>query len=136
MAETSKPRGSLDERRPRDERPAVDDRAPSSPAASEPARSEAPSSKTASSGPRNPAPRAADVPAPEDGKSYVRSAQLPGGRKLELRGIAFSDTQPVVLINGKVLSPGEGVEGYTVVAIEPQRVQLKGASGTLYLTLQ
>lgn len=76
------------------------------------------------------------APIPGDGRSYVREAALPGGRKLELRGIAFSDTAPVVLINGKVLSPGEGVDGYTVVSIQPQRVELKGASGTLYLTLQ
>jgi len=84
--------------------------------------------------PAQPAPAAAATPEP--GRSYVREAALPGGRKLELRGIAYSDTQPVVLINGKVLSPGEGVEGYTVVSIQPQRVELKGASGTLYLTLQ
>jgi hypothetical protein len=85
-----------------------------------------------------PAPpaRTAETAAPEDGKIYVREAALPGGRKLELRGIAYSDTQPVVLINGKVLAPGEGVEGYTVVAIQPQRVELKGSSGTLYLALQ
>jgi hypothetical protein len=94
--------------------------------------------RTANAEPRRrSAPRAADsVPALEDGKSYVRAAALPGGRKLELRGIAYSDTQPVVLINGKVLSPGEGVEGYTVVAIGPERVELKGAAGTLYLTLK
>jgi len=78
----------------------------------------------------------ASSPPLEDGRSYVRAAALPGGRKLELRGIAYSDTQPVVLINGKVLSPGEGVEGYTVVAIGPERVELKGAAGTLYLTLK
>jgi len=97
-------------------------------------------SRTANAEPRRrSAPRVTDsasAPALEDGRSYVRAAALPGGRKLELRGIAYSDTQPVVLINGKVLSPGEGVEGYTVVAIQKERVELKGAAGTLYLTLK
>ncbi len=77
-----------------------------------------------------------ETAAPEDGSSHVREVALPNGHKLELRGIAFSDTQPVVLINGKVLSPGEAVEGYTVAAIEQGRVTLKGGTGTLYLTLQ
>jgi hypothetical protein len=113
-------------------------REPAPPASPAPttAAAEPPASRARAAEARPAAPAAAATVAPEDGRSYVREASLPGGRKLELRGIAFSDTQPVVLINGKVLSPGEGVEGYTVVSIQPQRVELKGASGTLYLTLQ
>jgi flagellar protein FliO/FliZ len=112
--------------------------------AEEPVRREAAAPRLADQPARAVEPRPTPPPlakeprpaAPEDGRSYVREAPLPSGRKLELRGIAFSDTQPVVLINGKVLSPGEGVEGYTVVSIQPQRVELRGATGTVFLTLQ
>jgi len=67
---------------------------------------------------------------------FYREAPLPGGGKLELRGIAFSGTQPTALINDRVLVAGESVEGFTLVRIEPKRVELQGQDGTIILSLQ
>jgi hypothetical protein len=55
---------------------------------------------------------------------------------VRLNGIAFSE-QPVALFGDKVVAPGESVSGFTVVAIEAQRVKLQGAGGAVvYVTLK
>ena len=82
-----------------------------------------------------PAPASAP-PALVDGKTYVREVALPGGAKIELRGLAYSETQPVALINGKVVGPGDVVEGFTVVQIQPKRVELAANGTTIFLTLK
>lgn len=96
--------------------------------------------------PASPAPEALPEPAPEPIPApaapaaapgvYYREAPLPGGGKLELRGIAFSGTQPTALVNDRVMVAGESVEGYTLVKIEPKRVELQGPDGAIVLTLQ
>jgi hypothetical protein len=65
----------------------------------------------------------------------VRRAQLPGGGEIALGGIAFS-TNPVALLNGKVVGVGEVVDGMTVVAIVPGRVELAGRGTRLALVIQ
>jgi hypothetical protein len=60
---------------------------------------------------------------------------VPGGGTLRLNGIAFS-SQPVALFGDKVVAPGESVSGFTVVAVEAQRVKLQGPGGTVYVTLK
>ncbi|HEX5758728.1 MAG TPA: hypothetical protein VF121_06000, partial [Thermoanaerobaculia bacterium] len=69
------------------------------------------------------------------GASHVRRAPVPGGGAIELGGIAFSANQPVALLNGRVVGVGEVVEGFTVIAIEPRRVELRGHGTTVFLTL-
>jgi hypothetical protein len=70
------------------------------------------------------------------GGSYQGSVELGGGRRIELGGIAWSETGPFALINGRVMGPGESVEGWVLERIEPRRVELRGPEGTLYLTLR
>lgn len=84
--------------------------------------------------PQPPPPPAA--PAAAASNVYYREAPLPGGGKLELRGIAFSGTQPTALVNDRVMVAGETVEGYTLVKIEPKRVELQGPDGAIVLSLQ
>jgi hypothetical protein len=67
-------------------------------------------------------------------RTFAGVANLPSGR-LELGGIVYSETGATALINGRVVSVGSFVEGYTVVAIEPTRVELKDDAGTVVLTL-
>jgi hypothetical protein len=74
--------------------------------------------------------------APEPAATYVRRAPLPGGGEIALGGIAFSANQPVALLNGKVVGVGEVVEGMTVVAISPGRVDLAGRGTTLALLIE
>lgn len=68
--------------------------------------------------------------------SFVRIATLPGGGTLELEGIVYSETHPVALIEGKVLAPGAYAGNFEVVAIEENRVQLRGRGTTFWITLQ
>lgn len=68
-----------------------------------------------------------------DGKLYTEEIPVPGGGTVKLNGIAFSQDQPVALIDGRVMGPGEVIQGFTVVAIEPGRVTLKGHGATVYL---
>ena len=85
-------------------------------------------------------PEPVEPPAPSgaaaDGaETHVRRAPVPGGGWIELGGIAFSADQPVALLNGRVVSVGEVVEGFTVISIAPRRVELRGHGTTLVLTL-
>jgi hypothetical protein len=66
----------------------------------------------------------------------VREVPSPGGGTLRLNGIAYSAQQPVALFGDKVVAPGESIEGFTVVAIEAQRVKLQGPGGAVYVTLK
>ncbi len=71
-----------------------------------------------------------------EGKTYVGEVKLPDGAKIELGGIVYSDTNPVALINDHVLGPGAGVEDFTIVSIQPDRVELKGRGTTIFLKLR
>ena len=71
-----------------------------------------------------------------DGKTYAGEVTLPDGPKIELEGIVFSETNPVALINGKVLPPGGVVEEFTIVSIKPDRVELTGHGVTIFLALK
>jgi len=50
---------------------------------------------------------------------------VPGGGTLRLSGVAFSEN-PVAVIDGKIVSRGEVVQGFTVVEIQRGRVRLQG----------
>ena len=71
-----------------------------------------------------------------DGKIYAGEVTLPDGPKIALEGIVFSETNPVALINGKVLPPGGVVEEFTIVSIKPDRVELNGRGVTIVVTLK
>ena len=71
-----------------------------------------------------------------DGKSYSGEISLPNGAKIELDGIVFSDTNPVALLNGRVIAPGGSIEGMTVARVEPDRVELQGNGVTVFLLVK
>jgi len=71
-----------------------------------------------------------------DGKTYVGEVNVPDGGKIELGGIVYSESNPVALINDKVLPPGGVVEEFTIVSIKPDRVELNGRGVTIFLTLK
>lgn len=76
------------------------------------------------------------APAPPSMQTFVRHAELPDGTRLNLGGIAFSSGQPVALINGRALGPGEHVEGFLLARIEPDAVLLERDGLRLRLTLK
>jgi hypothetical protein len=71
-----------------------------------------------------------------DSKTYIGEVNVPGGGKIELGGIVYSESSPVALINGKVLPPGGVVEEFTIVSIKPDRIELNGRGVTIFLTLK
>lgn len=83
-------------------------------------------------------PRAVESPAGTapltDGATYVRSLDL-DGRQLALQGIAYQGGSSVAIINGLMVGPEDMIEGFQVVSIEPERVQLQGRGVTVYLAL-
>lgn len=82
-----------------------------------------------------PAPEPTPAPAPEV-RSYVREVPLPDGGTLRLNGIAFSATQPVALINDKVLAKGESYQGFIVADIQANMVELRGNGMTVRVSLK
>jgi hypothetical protein len=87
---------------------------------------------------RTPAP-AAPMPAAsagglEDGKSYVNEVPVPGGGVVKLNGIAYSPDHPIAVLDGRVVAPGETVQGFTVVEIQANQVKLQGHGATVFVT--
>jgi len=78
-----------------------------------------------------PAPRSA-----ADGRSHVGAVQLPGGARIELGGIAWSQEEPRALLNDRIVATGAYVEGYTVAKIEEDRVVLEKDGVSITLTLK
>ncbi len=80
--------------------------------------------------PPQPRPRAGDP-------SYIGKVTLAGGETIELSGIAWSSDRPVAVINGRIVAPGERVEGHTVRRIAADFVELRDDGGrTLLLRLR
>jgi hypothetical protein len=90
--------------------------------------------------PKPPSAREPRAPSPAPGRSksgeFVRRIDFPDGSKLELGGIAYSETAPFAYLNGKLLKAGEGTAGYTLVRIERDRVVVRGAAGDLTILLK
>ncbi|MFL6291551.1 MAG: hypothetical protein ACJ759_11715 [Thermoanaerobaculia bacterium] len=82
-----------------------------------------------------PEPTPAPTPAPEI-RTYVREIPLPEGGSLRLNGIAFSATQPVALINDKVLAKGESYQGFLVTDIQSNLVELRNNGTIVRVTLK
>ena len=79
------------------------------------------------------------VPRPQalaNGKTYSGSVTLPGGAKIELGGIVWSEVEPRALLNDRVAGVGAWVEGFTVAKIEPERVVLEKDGLTVFLSLK
>lgn len=71
-----------------------------------------------------------------DGRSYARSVELPGGARIELGGIVWSEDQPRALLNDRIVGVDAYIEGFTVAGIEEERVTLVRDGVTIYLTLK
>jgi hypothetical protein len=71
-----------------------------------------------------------------EAEAYAQQYPLTGGGAIELGGIAWSETGPFALINGRVIGPGSVIEGYTVERIRPGHVILTGDGRRIQLSLQ
>ena len=57
-------------------------------------------------------PAAADSGGLADGKAYVGEVPVPGGGVVKLNGIAYSPEHPIAVLDGRVVAPGETVQGF------------------------
>ncbi len=87
-------------------------------------------------GSRDTAEPAGDDEAEVPVESHSQQVPLPGGGAIELGGIAWSETGPFALINGRVVSPGAMIEGYTLERIRPGHVVLAGDGRRIQLDLR
>jgi len=118
-------------------RPAPVTTAPAEPAPSPPPLPTAPVATAPA--PQAPAQPTAAAPSQgaaglADGKSYAGEVPVPGGGAVKLNGIAFSRDHPIAVLDGRVVEPGEIVQGFTVVAIEAGRVKLQGYGATVFVS--
>ena len=72
----------------------------------------------------------------EDGRTYLRRVVAKDGDEVFLAGIAYSDTRPNAVINGSIVTPGDMISGFTVVAITPEHVELEADGVRILLTLR
>jgi len=112
--------------------PVIETPAPTPPPAPEPEPTPAPAAPEPVP---TPEPTPAPTPAPEI-RTYVREIPLPEGGSLRLNGIAFSATQPVALINDKVLAKGESYQGFLVTDIQSNLVELRHDGTIVRVTLK
>lgn len=94
---------------------------------------DAASEETAAPDESSPAPR----PAADSGvRVHAGSVVLPGGGKIELGGIVWSETEPRALVNDRIVGVGGYVEGYTITKIEEDRITLEKDGATLVLAVK
>ncbi len=72
----------------------------------------------------------------EPGATYLRRVRTTDGSVAELGGIAYSETRPIAVINGSVVSNGDFIAGFTVIAVEPERVELEADGVRIFLALR
>jgi hypothetical protein len=83
-----------------------------------------------------PAPVSKPSGAIANGRTYAGSVPLSNGEKIELGGIVWSETEPRALLNDRVLGTDSYVEGFRVVKIEEDRVELEKDGVTIYLSVK
>jgi len=83
-------------------------------------------------------PTAPPAPPPRlgPGHTYAGGVTLPGGERIELGGIAWSEQEPRALLNDRIVGVGGFVAGYSVSKIDPDRVELQKDGATIVLTVK
>jgi hypothetical protein len=69
-------------------------------------------------------------------ESYAREFELEDGTRVELGGIAWSESGPYALVNGRVVGVGEFVGDLVVASIQPTYIELKGRTRQVLLELR
>lgn len=81
------------------------------------------------------------APSSEDEVGPVESArlltaELPDGGTLRLAGITWSPSNPLAMVNGQMLRPGDVIEGFEVVQIGQTAVELSDGRQTIVLRVR
>lgn len=62
-------------------------------------------------------------------QTFLREADLPGGVRVKLDFIVWSETRPFAQINGELVNPGQLVGSYVLRTIERDRIGLEDGDG-------
>ncbi|MEO8190577.1 MAG: hypothetical protein ABI682_09550 [Acidobacteriota bacterium] len=73
---------------------------------------------------------------PAAAKAHSGTFVSPDGTRIELGGIVYSETNPVALINGRVLPVGGVVGSMTIISITENRVELTGDGARVFLSIR
>jgi hypothetical protein len=71
-----------------------------------------------------------------NGKTYAGAVTLPGGAKIELGGIVWSQTEPRALLNDRIAAVGAFIEGFSLTKIDENRVALEKDGVTIYISVK
>jgi hypothetical protein len=71
-----------------------------------------------------------------NGKTYSRAVNLPGGARIELGGIVWSETEPRALLNDRIAAVGAYIEGFSLTKIDENRVALEKDGVTIYISVK
>ncbi len=124
--------------RPAPAEPEPVDRRPPRSAAAPPAAPEArPSAQWEAPPPSAPPPLAA--PRPPDGgvggQTFLRQA-APAGGSVRVDFIVWSESRPFAQINGQLIGAGQSVDGYTLLKVERERVELEGGGERFWIRVR
>jgi len=71
-----------------------------------------------------------------NGKTYSGAVNLPGGARIELGGIVWSETEPRALLNDRIAAVGAYIEGFSLTKIDESRVALEKDGVTIYISVK
>ncbi len=101
-------------------------------------RSASPATEPIATQPTTPEP-AAQSPTranPREAREFVGQAELLGGQLVDLEGIAWSESEPFALLNGRVVGVGEFIRAYRVTEITRDQVTLEQGDDRVVLRLK
>ncbi len=70
-----------------------------------------------------------------DRATYFREA-APSGTRIKVDFIVWSESRPFAQINGHLLSAGQTVDGYTLLEVERERVELEGGGVRFWIRVR
>ncbi len=75
------------------------------------------------------------TPAVAEGQTFLRQA-APAGASVKLEFIVWSESRPFAQINGQLLGAGQSIDGYTLLNVERERVELEGGGVRFWLRVR
>lgn len=66
----------------------------------------------------------------------VRVLQTGDGARLKLEGIVWSETRPLAVLNGRIAGAGEVVDGFSVLAVRQESVEVRYNGETFEIVLR
>ncbi len=69
------------------------------------------------------------------GRTFLRQA-APAGTSVKVDFIVWSESRPFAQINGQLISSGQSVDGYTLLQVERERVELEGGGERFWIRVK